>query len=474
MNIKRASLVLCILFAALCTSACDAKQAHTHTPSDVTVRENVIKPTCENGGTYDEVVYCTECNEEVSRIQKTTEAVGHQYDGPQCTLCKNEKVSTGLVYISNYDGTCTVSGIGTCADVDVFIPQYSPNGEMVTEISASAFYDCAEITGVYIPETVTSIGNDAFGNCSKLQSVTLSDNLTSFGTGVFSGCTALKYNTENGMHYLESNTNAHFMLIGPEDKTKPSYDIHEYTVFIYDNAFSECQSLTSITVPFYVCAIGTGAFRDCPELVNVSLSNGITIIASNLFLNCQKLETVNIPEDVTVIEEKAFYSCAALKTVTLPKSLTEIGFRAFCLSGITSITVPNSVTAIGDGAFEECYELTTATLSENITRISKFMFEKCTKLQSVNIPNRVTLIDERAFNNCVSLEHVFIPKSVTTIEKYAFRSGCKGTIKFENPYGWSGYQNGQHYAEANSSFVNERDAALNLSVRWFDYTWKRQ
>ena len=48
-----------------------------HNLSD-TVIENEIEPNCTEGGQYDEAVYCTRCNEEISRKTKTVKALGHK------------------------------------------------------------------------------------------------------------------------------------------------------------------------------------------------------------------------------------------------------------------------------------------------------------------------------------------------------------------------------------------------------------
>ena len=49
---------------------------HTHTPGEP-VRENVVDATCTKEGSYDEVVYCTECGEELSRETKTIDMIPH-------------------------------------------------------------------------------------------------------------------------------------------------------------------------------------------------------------------------------------------------------------------------------------------------------------------------------------------------------------------------------------------------------------
>ena len=43
------------------------------------VVENKVDATCERAGSFDEVVYCTVCGEELSRQQKTIEALGHDW-----------------------------------------------------------------------------------------------------------------------------------------------------------------------------------------------------------------------------------------------------------------------------------------------------------------------------------------------------------------------------------------------------------
>jgi predicted RNA-binding Zn-ribbon protein involved in translation (DUF1610 family) len=52
------------------------KLAHTHTPGEA-VQENVVPASCKAEGSYDEVVYCTSCGEEISREHKTIDKLAH-------------------------------------------------------------------------------------------------------------------------------------------------------------------------------------------------------------------------------------------------------------------------------------------------------------------------------------------------------------------------------------------------------------
>ena len=72
----------------ICTECGAAKDeaidALGHTEGAAVI-ENRIKPTCTAGGSYDEVVYCTVCNAELSRTAKTIAATGHSYGTPTYT-----------------------------------------------------------------------------------------------------------------------------------------------------------------------------------------------------------------------------------------------------------------------------------------------------------------------------------------------------------------------------------------------------
>lgn len=98
--------------------------------------------------------------------------------------------SKGLEFVSNGDGTCTVSRIGTCTDTGIKIPSVY-NGEKVTSIGDFAFYGCSNLTSISIPNSVTSIGKFAFYDCRSLTSISIPNSVTSIGESAFKGCTGL-------------------------------------------------------------------------------------------------------------------------------------------------------------------------------------------------------------------------------------------------------------------------------------------
>ncbi len=77
----------------------------------------------------------------------------------------------GLKYVSKNDGTCVITGIGSCKDTELKIPAYSPSGDIVTQISDSAFQNCTQLLTVTVPATVKSIGAGVFRGCTSLVSI---------------------------------------------------------------------------------------------------------------------------------------------------------------------------------------------------------------------------------------------------------------------------------------------------------------
>ena len=64
---------------------CDASEtvdipANGHTEGKA-VRENEVPASCSAAGSYDEVIYCSVCEEEISRTQKTIEKLPHDFSG---------------------------------------------------------------------------------------------------------------------------------------------------------------------------------------------------------------------------------------------------------------------------------------------------------------------------------------------------------------------------------------------------------
>ena len=206
---------------------------------------------------------------------------------------------------------------------------------------------------------------------------------------------------------------------------------------IGDEAFYECSSLTSVTIPDSVTSIESYAFYWCDSLTNVTIGDSVTTIGDSAFYVCYSLTSVTIPDGVTTIGNGAFAVCESLTSVTIPDSVTTIGGGAFasCLSlaefkgkfaadggrclikdntiiayaeaSGTTYTIPDGVTTIGEGAFDNCDSLTSVTIPDSVTTIGASAFRSCNSLTSVTIPDSVTTIGNLAFCYCGSLTSVY-------------------------------------------------------------------
>ena len=143
--------------------------------------------TCTDGGS--EYAECTKCGEKKTKIKI---ALDHIRRGDKCTRCGCTLESIGLEFTSNGDGTCSVSGLGTCIDIDIVIPSKSPEGDTVVSIGDKAFWKGVYIKSVYIPECVKSIGDYAFYGQSMLEKINIPNGVTSIGEAAFMGCNGLR------------------------------------------------------------------------------------------------------------------------------------------------------------------------------------------------------------------------------------------------------------------------------------------
>lgn len=234
---------------------------------------------------------------------------------------------------------------------------------------------------------------------------------------------------------------------------------------IKGNAFRNCVSLKSITIPAYVHKIENTVFEGCTSLESIVVEEGnstydsrdncnavietatntlkiglsstiipntVTTIGGGAFEGTT-LKSIVIPEGVTLIDNSAFSDCKSLETVSLPNSLERIYPLAFQNSNISSISIPAGVKDIGENAFYGCENLSTITVSNGNAKYDSrdncnALIETATNTilrgsSSTVIPNSVTTIGRNAFRGS-NIAKIVIPASVKNIGQWAFQD-CK-------------------------------------------------
>ena len=82
-------------------------------------------------------------------------------------------------------------------------------------------------------------------------------------------------------------------------------DIPSSWTTIDSSAFSQCTSLTSVTIGDSVKSIGAWAFRECTSLTSVTIPDSVTTIGDyGLFTGCSGLASVIIPEASQLLVRK--------------------------------------------------------------------------------------------------------------------------------------------------------------------------
>lgn len=402
-----------------------------------------IKPTQLTGG-YDEHV-CSRCN--ATYRDHFTDPVNPNY------------TSSGLTFVSNGDGTCRLTDMGTCSDIYISVPKKSPSGDIVTSVVGSTFAENKKIVEVRLPDTVTQITGGLFYGCSSLERVVMPKGLVTMGEGVFSSCYALKMVDFNGADITAIPKRTFDSCVA-----LTMIDIPHSVTSIEEMAFYGCQKLTTVIYGSNMKTIGTKAFYSCSSLSVCRASSSaknldtLTSIQDQAFYSCA-LDEVAFSPNLTLLGTEAFRACGsmkvadlsktglkdlfpscfaytALENIHLPKSLENIGYNAFeSCSRLYNIALPNSLKIIGDRAFKRC-GFTALYLGSNLTTIGRDAFAESKGSLIWNGTPSIKTIGYRAFADYKGAS-VIIPDSVTAIERSAL-AGCTNLSSLQIPFIGSG------------------------------------
>lgn len=309
--------------------------------------------------------------------------------------------------------------------------------EGIQSIGASAFAN-TKITEITIPKTVETISETVFNGASQLKKVQFEGNApesyasgytestadytvyfhpeaTGFTAPVWFGYSSVMIGSE-----IELSENANFTYFQNDNGsiTISEYigsDTHVVIPETIDGvsvtrigafALFKNETVTSVTIPDSVTAIGDYAFSDCTHLAEVKFpQSSLAELGNSAFYRCQALKHIEVPASLEVFGERAFcYS--GLETVVLAEGLKEIGTAAFQLTVLKEITIPDSVTKIGDAAFSSCYRLTSVKLGNGVTSIGADAFYG-DALEELVIPESMKIISSSALAYCDELTAIY-------------------------------------------------------------------
>ena len=282
------------------------------------------------------------------------------------------------------------------------------------------------IVKVVVDEGITHIGYRAFYNCANLTAVELPDTLISIGGGAFSQCGLTEINLPEGLKSIEGS------------------------------AFYGCTSLESVVIPDSVESVYVGSFFDCTALKEVTIGAGVTMLGPQVFKNCTALEkvyfnavnmkdlaryhdtfynagvngpgiTMVIGKDVTRIPGSLTHSREKANVTELVfeegSVCTAIGWNSFPHSNIQVLEFPSSVQQIESDAFTDSSNLTRVTIPDSVNTLGYMTFYSCTSLKQVTVGKGLEQGIREVFQNCPSLEAIHIDTQNAT-----YYSDAKGVV----------------------------------------------
>ena len=254
------------------------------------------------------------------------------------------------------------------------------------------------IPPTYLDKPVTAILDNAFAG-ANIKSVLISENITSIAGVAFSDCYTLEaidvdplntaYSSIDGNLYDKLGTK---LIRYASGKTAASFTTPASVTEIAAEAFSGCNSITSVSIGASVNVIGERAFAYCPSL------SDITVSSSNSKFSSKNGSLYN-KNGTTLIA----YAGSA-KSFTVPSGVTEIGAYSFMnCTKLEAVTFSNTVEVIGTAAFKGCTSLIKATLSDSVTVIESYAFADCIKLSEITLGELINTVGDYAFSGCSSL-----------------------------------------------------------------------
>jgi hypothetical protein len=236
---------------------------------------------------------------------------------------------------------------------ELVIPDYLVINKVkhpVKSIGANAFKSNLDLVKVSMSDSVEKLWYSCFRECTNLVSCRLSDNISDWGKSLVSDET-------NGGSIFRDCTNLQEVNIPSKVTNIPK------------SCFLDCHSLKSIVIDRPL-ELGHQAFRES-GLVNINLPEGTTLagysdITNKLglqFTDCTSLSSITLPDSIKIVPYCCFDGCKSLVSVTLGKEVTELGCSSFnnCTS-LSCIVIPNTCEKIYHLAFQNCSELKDITL----------------------------------------------------------------------------------------------------------------
>ena len=242
-------------------------------------------------------------------------------------------------------------------------------------------------------------------------------------------------------YYLELNGELSGDVVVPSE-------VDGYAVSaIESSAFSNQNSVTSLTMPDTLRALQNNAISWMEGLTSVTLNEGLECIGAYNFSDCGALTSLTIPASVRIVNS-AFCSCENLKEIVFKGECPIFLGKDWCFSWLPEdyvIYVPDDQFDAYAAALADCYDAAAhlqpsgqnAVTAEPMNYEDWFIFDAETGTITgykeyhafVEIPETiggvaVRAVGEDAFRNDYSVYGLVLPEGLERVEARAFRQAC--------------------------------------------------
>ena len=439
-----------------------------HTAGEA-VRENEKAPTCTEKGSYEEVVSCTVCEEEVSRKTVEVAALGHT----EGEAVKENEVAATCLDAGSYEEVvcCTVCGKELSRKtVEVAALGHDYKGEVTDEalclVPGEMTYTCTRCDDSYTEEiaplrhswgetkpglapTCTSAGYTSYETCTRC-GYSNRDIIPAAGHtwGEWVETTAATCTTAGEQKHICSVCGDKETQTIAVDLTAHKPDTTDYITNQNEHWYicSLCGGKASVEEHDYMDGVQnckTCGVTDSKYLSFTPIDDGSgygvgqKVTAFDEPISFDDIEIPYIyPEFTDKVKLPDYYNETPIMTltgmtinvaviedgeiITEPLSIAPFTYN----SSLTNIELPNFITEIPDQAFYECTALESVSIPDSVTSIGEEAFFGCEALESIEVPGSVKTIGMKAFFSCKLLQRVKLHDGLTTIGGSAF-SQCE-------------------------------------------------
>lgn len=326
-----------------------------------------------------------------------------------------------------------------CLDIPVNVTRIRQN--------AVRFNDSMTRLNVYCNLNLTGIAFVSLNNLSEIHFYGVIENISNLNFTCMPRLSKVVfYNTVLSLGgEEEKNFDAPFAF----NAKLTTVEFRDTVIALGGKAFSNCISLSEVTLYGNLMNLGRSAFSACTKL------KGIVASVDNLFLsndeygllyNKDKTHLFRamegwdfdgeyiMPDSVVIMDDYAF-SVPEVYVVEV-QNIIDIMFSGLGEWNInnfrfTGIKISDKLVSIGAGAFCGCKNLKNVTFGSegNLKYIMSYAFAS-TGVVNIELPEGLQLLEERAFYKCSDLTRVVVPVGVSAFNFNMVFEGCDSLTDF--------------------------------------------